>query len=173
MISGDLVVIKGITKDSAKDIYNWVNKEELREFTGTIYPVSEYEHDEWIKNQFSYNNRKLFLICDKSNDKNIGTIGIKNIDWINRNAEIFISIGDYPQNGSGYGAEAVKLIISFCFNHINLHKVYLHVFESNLRAINCYKKIGMVQEGILIDHHYNNGKYENVLIMSLLNSNGI
>ena len=66
-----------------------------------------------------------------------------------------------------------SLIISFCFNHINLHKVYLHVFESNLRAINCYKKIGMVQEGILIDHHYNNGKYENVLIMSLLNSNGI
>ena len=55
--------------------------------------------------------------------------------------------------------------MNYCFMHLNLHKVYLHVFESNLRAINCYKKAGFKIEGTLQDHHFSRGKYENVLIM--------
>lgn len=170
MISGEKVIIRGITKDSSEDIYNWVNQEELRSLTGTVYPISEYEHEEWIRNQTTSFDRKLFLICDRETGMNIGTIGLRNFDWINRNVELYISIGDYPKGKGGYGYDAVKLLISYCFCHLNLHKVYLHVFESNTRAIKCYKKVGMKQEGILVDHHFQNGHYENVIVMSKINN---
>lgn len=169
MISGEKVIIKGITKESAHEILSWVNKEELRSLTGTVYPVSEYEHEDWIKRQVTSSDRKLFLISDKETGVNIGTIGLKNLDWINRNAELYISIGEYPKKGEGYGTDAVKVMITYCFHTLNLHKLYLHVFESNTRAINCYKKAGMIQEGILIDHHFQNGKYENIIAMSIIN----
>ena len=171
MISGEKVCIKGITKESTQEIYKWVNIEQLRSLTGTVYPVSEYEHEEWIKRQVTSSDRKLFLISDKETDVNIGTIGLKNIDWINRNAELYISIGNYPQTGAGYGTDAVKTMITYCFRSLNLHKIYLHVFETNTRAINSYKKSGMVQEGILKDHHFQNGRYENVIVMSIINDN--
>ena len=45
MIHGKKVVLKALTKESAKLILKWVNQEELRSLTGSIYPVSEYEHD--------------------------------------------------------------------------------------------------------------------------------
>ena len=170
MISGEKTVIKGITKDSVNEIYKWVNREELRPLTGTVYPVSEYEHEKWVEKQVTSPDRKLFLISEKRTGKNIGTIGLKNFDWINRNVELFVSVGDYPDNTGGYGSDAVRVLVSYCFNRLNLHKVYLHVFESNTRAIRCYEKVGMKQEGILIDHHYQNGKYENVLVMSIINS---
>lgn len=55
--------------------------------------------------------------------------------------------------------------MNFCFQHLNLHRIYLHVFESNKRAIRCYEKAGFAIEGTLRDHHFAKGKYEDVLIM--------
>lgn len=51
-----------------------------------------------------------------------------------------------------------------------MHKIYLYVFESNQRAINCYKKAGFIIEGILHDHHFAKGEYESVLIMGRVSS---
>lgn len=49
--------------------------------------------------------------------------------------------------------------------HLNLHKIYLYVFESNQRAVNCYKKAGFAIEGKMLEHHFAKGKYEDVLVM--------
>lgn len=171
MISGEKVIIKGITKSSAERIYHWVNQEHLRSFTGTLYPVSEYEHEDWIRRQVTSDDRKLFLICDKSSEKEIGIIGLKNFDYIHRHVELFVSIGEqsYLQNNQGgYGSDAVRTLVNYCFRHLNFHKVYLYVFASNKRAIRAYEKCGFVREAELRDHHFQNGKYENVYIMGIL-----
>ncbi|MFR0818984.1 MAG: GNAT family N-acetyltransferase [Mediterraneibacter gnavus] len=65
----------------------------------------------------------------------------------------------------GFGSDAVITFTDFCFTRLNLHKVYLHVFESNKRAIRCYEKAGYKVEGRLVEHHFSNGKYEDVLVM--------
>ena len=110
MITGEKIIIKGITRNSATDIYNWVNIEELRNLTGTLYPVSEYEHEKWIEKQVTSQDRKLFLICDKVTAKGIGTIGLKNIDWQSRNSEIFITIGEEEFRGGGMVLMLSKLL---------------------------------------------------------------
>lgn len=167
MISGEKTIIKGITKESVMDIYRWVNQEELRSYTGTLYPVSEYEHEDWIKKQVTSLDRKLFLICDKKTNCNIGTIGLKNFDYVNSNAELFVSIGEDTYIEGGYGTDAVRVFVKYCFEHLNLHKIYLQVFESNGRAIRCYEKVGFRKEGILVDHHFQKGKYENIIFMGI------
>lgn len=92
MISGEKVELRGISYKDAPVIYKYVNREDLRDLTGTLYPVSEYEHDNWVKSLASCKDKKIFSIY--ADNKCIGTIGLKNIDQISRNAEIFISIGD-------------------------------------------------------------------------------
>ena len=163
MISGEKVELRGITYKDAPVIYEYVNREDLRDLTGTLYPVSEYEHDNWVKSLASCNEKKIFSIY--ADNKCIGTIGLKNIDQISRNAEMFISIGDSSFMGGGFGTDAVNTLVNFCFMHLNLHKVYLHVYESNKCAIKCYEKAGFRVEGTLLEHHFAQGKYENVLIM--------
>ena len=100
MITGEKVVLKGIMRDNVSEIYRWVNMEELRPLTGTVYPVSEYEHENWIERQTTSPDRKLFVVCDKENQKPLGTIGLKNIDWINRNVELFISLPELLKDKS-------------------------------------------------------------------------
>ncbi len=163
MISGEKVIIKGLTKEDAKRIYEWVNIEELRTLTGTLYPISEYEHEEWIKRVTTSSATKLFLVADKATNKPLGTIGLKNFDNTNRHVELFISLAI----SGGYGTDAIKTLVTYCFGHLNMHRVYLHVFESNKRAQRCYEKAGFVKEGVLIDHRFNNYQYENVFVMGI------
>ena len=92
MISGNKIIIEAITKNWSRKILDWVNIEELRSLTGTVYPVSEYEHEKWIENQTTMIDWKLFMVCDKESHEPIGTIGLKNFDWISRNVELFISL---------------------------------------------------------------------------------
>ncbi len=94
MIEGNNILICGLTHESESKIYEWVNQPELKKLTGTLYPVSEYEHSVWIQNKTQASTEKLFLIKDKVSREDIGTIGIKNIDWVNRNAELYISLGN-------------------------------------------------------------------------------
>lgn len=71
----------------------------MRDLTGTLYPVSEYEHEKWIESVMVNSGNKLFAICFR--DKCIGTIGLKNFDYVNRNAELFISIGAEEAKNKG------------------------------------------------------------------------
>lgn len=164
MIQGKKIELRGIERTDAPLIYKWVNQEELRDLTGTIYPISEYEHEKWMESITCMSNQKVFSIY--SDNRCIGTIGLKNIDYISSNAELFISIGDKNARNTGAGTDAVETLVNYCFTHLNLHRIYLHVFESNIGAISCYKKVGFIVEGKLIDHHFSRGMYENVLVMA-------
>lgn len=101
VISGKKVQLRGITHEDTSLIYQWVNREDLRDLTGTLYPVSEYEHEQWIKNVTTDSKQKLFAIY--VDNSCIGTIGIKNIDYFNSNAELFISIGEEAPDYAGGG----------------------------------------------------------------------
>lgn len=46
----------------------------------------------------------------------------------------------------------------------------MNVFTSNLRAIKCYEKAGFKYEGTLKEAHFENGKYEDVIVMGIISS---
>ena len=51
---------------------------------------------------------------------------------------------------------------------MNLHRVWLHAFEFNERAIACYKKCGFQIEGRLRQHRYSEGRYWDTIVMGIL-----
>ena len=79
-----------------------------------------------------------------------------------------IFIYDPNYRGKGIGSEASKLILDFAFKRLNLNKVYLQTSERFEGAINMYKKIGFIKDGILRQHYYSNGRYEDKIIFSIL-----
>ncbi len=71
----------------------------------------------------------------------------------------------------GHGTEAVKLLCRFGFADLNLHRIYLHVFETNSRAIRAYEKSGFVREGSLREAAFIDGKWLDVAVMGLIKNN--
>ncbi len=66
-------------------------------------------------------------------------------------------------------AEA-DLIFKYGFEDLNLHRIWLRVFETNQRAIRSYDKAGFTLEGKFREAQYRDGKYVDVMIMSMLKS---
>ena len=142
--------------------------EKLRYLIGTVYPITELEHENWFQNRMLEKDNRMFVI-DLDNEKSIGIVGFKNLDWVNRNSELFIYIGDEEYWGKGYGTQALELIIKFAFNNLNLHMLYLEVFSYNKNATKTYERLGFKQDGILRQSKFQDGKYYDKIIMSKIN----
>jgi RimJ/RimL family protein N-acetyltransferase len=53
---------------------------------------------------------------------------------------------------------------------LNLNRIYLRVYASNLRGIRAYEKAGFVHEGSARQAQYQDGGYVDILWMSVLRS---
>jgi RimJ/RimL family protein N-acetyltransferase len=102
---------------------------------------------EWIEK--NYDSLYMFSIHTIEDDRTIGHIDLSGIDWTAGNAWVGIGIGEREFWGKGYGREAMKLIMRYGFDQLNLKRISLTVFEYNQRAIKAYQKLGFREEGRL------------------------
>ena len=113
--------------------------------------------------------RPLAIEVRDGNDwRHAGNIGFMHLDWTARCAEFGIFIGDTSLWDKGYGTEAVNLLLVHGFQTLNLNRIYLRVFSTNLRALRSYEKTGFVLEGTLRQAVYRHGQFIDVHIMSVL-----
>lgn len=109
-----------------------------------------------------------FCIIDKDDLLPIGYANIKGIHKNKSNAEISIAIMDKRYRSGGYGTGALKLIVDYAFNTINLASIALTVFSFNTRAVKVYEKIGFKVVSILKKSwSMPNGKKVDMLLMEL------
>jgi len=111
-----------------------------------------------------------FFLCDRSTAKIVGITGLHSIQWIPRHIEFRILIGEKLAWNRGLGSEALVLLCRYAFDRLNMNKVWLGVNTSNERAVASYEKCGFVNEGVLRQEAYAQGRYHDVLRMSLLRS---
>lgn len=135
--------------------------------SGILFPTTVEDQARFMSNQTSYSGGEYqFAIEQIDNSRFIGQCGFLQVSWKNRRAEIAIML-DKNATGQGYGTEAVSLLCRFAFEEMNLHKLKATVFDFNTAAIRCYEKCGFVQEGVLKDEVYREGKYHSAIVMAL------
>ena len=109
-----------------------------------------------------------FDIVLSDGDVLIGHISLHNIDHFNRHAFLGIVIGEDEHHNKGYGTEAVRLILEYGFNSLNLHNIMLSVHDDNFAGIACYRKVGFKECGRRREWIFKNGKYMDVIYMDIL-----
>ena len=97
----------------------------------------------------------------------IGTVDLSIDHWSHRDAWMGISIGARADWGQGYGSDAMRLILRYAFDELNLYRVTLSVFEYNACAIHTYRKLGFREEGRQRQRLNRYGRWWDMLIMGL------
>ncbi len=118
--------------------------------------------------KFIKRQNQIFSIVDLKTDKMIGRCLLFDIDQINRKATLGIDIGDKDYWNRGYGQDAVKLLLDYGFNLLNLNNIMLGVFSYNERAINCYRKVGFKEIGRRRKSKFIGGKWFDGVFMDIL-----
>jgi RimJ/RimL family protein N-acetyltransferase len=62
----------------------------------------------------------------------------------------------------------MTLLLEYGFNTVNLNRIELETYVFNVRALKSYNKLGFTEEGRKRQHIWINGKYHDVIIMSIL-----
>jgi len=171
MIFGDRIRLRALKRDDLPLFVEWLNDREVTQGIMQYLPFSIEDEEAWYEGMKKkpLEERPLVIeILTEDGWEPIGNCGLFNINWRIREGEFGIVIGAKDHWNKGYGTEALQVIIKHGFNTLNLNRISLRVFENNPRAIRAYEKAGLVHEGKLRQGHYQNGKYINVLLMSIL-----
>jgi RimJ/RimL family protein N-acetyltransferase len=133
-------------------------------------PVNAARESEWIESQGRPGGDYVFGIVARPGDRLIGTVSLVQVHAVNRSAVLGIVIGDRAMQGRGYGREAIRLVLKYGFEELNLHRIALSVFADNWRAIRTYQKVGFQLEGCLRQAQYRNGRYQDEYRFAILRS---
>ncbi len=171
MIIGKRVRLRAMEREDIPRYVTWLNDQEVRQYLLETIPLSTEQEKRWFDAVLERPRSAQPLaieIFTSDGWELVGNIGLQNIEEINRSAEVGVFIGEKKYWSQGYGREAMRLILRFAFDHLNLNRVFLHVYETNPRAIRSYERAGFIHEGRLRQAQFFNGKYVDVLVMSVL-----
>ncbi len=168
MLRSKHIELRPLTSNDVALFFKWINDREQVMFNAAYKPISESSHMEWFESIQRRNDIVIFGIWSIENNQLIGSCQLKDLSFVHRSAELQIRIGEVEMRGKGFGKDAVNLLLKFAFDDLNLHRVFVHVFSSNHRAIHTYERNGFVSEGKLREAAFIDGNYLDMVVMGVL-----
>ena len=122
------------------DLREWYKYESPLYSDYNFPDLDDYEIKKWFYTRTSEASVKSFAVL-LDNKKTIGLINLKHIRRILKVASFGI-VFDPKYIGKGYGTTALKAIIKYYFETMEMRALYLDVAAHNKRALRCYEKCG-------------------------------
>lgn len=164
---GERIYLSPRSLEDAEKYVEWLNDFKTTDYLGRSNQIVTIEGEKKYL-ESTMEEEAVFGIIDIKEDKLIGTLGLHKIDHFKRTATLGIFIGDKEYRGKGYGTEAIRLILDYGFNYLNLNNIKLDLMEFNERALACYKKCGFKEYGRRRKCQFINGKYYDTIEMDIL-----
>jgi ribosomal-protein-alanine N-acetyltransferase len=128
------------------------------------------DHLAQIEDKILNNTGINWGITLKGNPKIFGIIGNYKIDNKNHRAEIgYTSLPEFY--GQGYITEAIKAVVTYGFEQMNLHAIEANIDPRNKASERVLQKNGFVKEAHYIEYEYWEGEFLDTVIYSLLKRN--
>ncbi|NPV88378.1 GNAT family N-acetyltransferase [Coprothermobacteraceae bacterium] len=170
LLQGELVRLRAYSREDLPKARAMINDPEVRQFLmpGIPWPLRPEDEEKWYETLDPFGTGPYSLAIERLSDgEYLGGCGVNHVDWKNSKAEVGIFLGKQYW-GFGYGTDALRVLVSFVFDEMNMHKVYLRVYSFNERAIQVYKSLGFKVDGVLRDNVFRDGQYHDELEMSVL-----
>jgi ribosomal-protein-alanine N-acetyltransferase len=165
---GKQIYLRPLEREDAPALAAWINDPEVRRTLNRYQPINLREEEEFITRSAQSEHDLGLGIVLTDGDRLIGAAGLHRMDFKNRHACFGIFIGDKAEWGKGHGHEATSLLLKHGFETLNLNRIWLMVFEYNLRGIRAYERLGFKREGVLREDVFNEGRYWNTYLMAML-----
>lgn len=164
---GERIYLSPRNIEDVEKFTEWLNDFEVTDYLGRSNQIMTLQGERKFLEE-NYNAEATFSIVTLDDDKMIGTVGLERIEHTHRTATLGVFIGDKDYLSKGYGTEAIRLLLDYGFNYLNLHNIKLQLLSFNERALKCYRKCGFKETGRIRESRFINGKYYDVIVMDIL-----
>lgn len=161
------VILRELRESDMTLFNSLMNCSDVEQFVvGWCKPVTMHEQISWFQNLKNDDNIR-YTIANVEDNEIFGTLIISKIDWKNRSCGLDIKLSS-DSRGKGIGSESVSIATNYIFNELNLNRIGVRILDSNIPSQKLFKKNGFIEEGKLRNAIYKNGKYDDLLIFSIL-----
>jgi RimJ/RimL family protein N-acetyltransferase len=171
MICGNKIGIRSVDEGDLKELMEWRNLPDFRKNFREHRELNLVNQHEWYSTLNKSRNDYMFSIIRKEDNKLIGAGGLLYINWIIRSADFsfYIGIDNLYIDNNGYANEAIEILLEYGFNQLNLNKIWMELYEFDHKKLNIFQKdFNFKIDGILRENCFQDGKYWNSYIISLL-----
>ena len=169
-LSGQQINLRALEPEDLEFLYQIENDESFWEVSHTQTPFSKYVLKQYLENAHLdiYESKQLrLLIEEKSTKKQIGMIDLFDFNPQHKRAGVGILIHpDFQKNG--FASEALSLLISYSFSHLQLHQLFANITLDNDRSFALFKKQNFFKIGIKKDWILSEGKFKDEVLFQLI-----
>jgi RimJ/RimL family protein N-acetyltransferase len=167
ILQGEKVRLRPMEEGDLPRFVEWLADGEVTQWLAELgTPPTLEEEYEWYERRRG-DPESLMWAIETLDGRLVGSTELR-LEPARRKAEFGIVIGEKAEWSTGLGTDAVRLIVRYGFEELDLNRVELTTSEENLRAIRCYEKIGFVKEGLKRQDRIVKGRFGNTLMMALL-----
>ncbi|MCK5401153.1 MAG: GNAT family N-acetyltransferase [Flavobacteriaceae bacterium] len=172
-LKGKHIYLRALEPEDLDFIHSIENDENIWEISNTQTPYSKFLIKQYLEHAHKdiYEVKQLRLVISSYKDEPLGMIDIFDFDFKNNRAGIGILIKEAKDRKRGFGSEALKLLIDYCFDHLFLHQLYCNISEDNEVSINLFINHGFKKVGLKEDWNLVSGTYKNEYLFQLINTN--
>jgi RimJ/RimL family protein N-acetyltransferase len=167
MIAGEHIILRAFERDDAERCYRWMNDPNIVRTLKSRYPIAFQNEIEWLERAMHASTTERHFAIERKDDRtHIGNASIHDIEWVSRTAAFGLFVGEPSAWNRGFGTDAIRTLVRFAFDEMNLRKLRIDVFDYNDRAKHVLESQGFVQEGRLRQEFYREGTYHDIVILS-------
>ncbi len=171
MLTTDVLKLRQLEKKDAEYIYNFRSDKKNFEFSDIpIYQniAEAYDYIERVNLNVKENKFIFWSIANRETDKILGDISIWGINLKDNHGELGFSL--YPGNtGKGIMSTALKQVINYGFEIINLEKIEAYTSILNQKAISMLEKQGFKKLKEVEEYNKESGLQTTYAVYFMLN----
>lgn len=147
----DKIRLRALEPEDLELLYDWENNDAYWMISNTMTPFSKFTLKRFLKHSHKniYETGQLRLMIELIDEKlTIGTIDLFDFDPFHKRAGIGILIADEAQRRKGYASMALKCVIDYCFDTLQMHQLYCNILANNGESMDLFQKLGFVRIGV-------------------------
>lgn len=165
-------MLRAIEESDLEKMRGWRNSPTLHKYFRQWKYLTPYDQAKWYEDVVTGSDRIMFAIWNDG--QMVGCCGLTRIDWKNRSAEISLYLGEPYVGGIPVYIDekvaplALKDLMSYAFDVMDLHRLWVEVFEYDDRKAKLLKDKGFTHEGTLKKSHFFNGSHHDSMFFGYL-----
>ncbi|MCL2637415.1 MAG: GNAT family N-acetyltransferase [Oscillospiraceae bacterium] len=153
--------------EEVESFTKWLNDSAVTDGLGDTHMQYNLPNERLWLEDIMKKGEPAFAIVLAETDEIIGSMALMEIKQVHGSATVGIFIGEAEHRGKGYGTEAMKLLVGYGFDVLNLCNIMLNVYEFNENAQKSYLKVGFKEIGRRRKAHYLNNARHDIIFMDI------
>jgi len=165
-LKGKNIQLRALEPEDLQFLFDTENNESFWEVSHTQTPFSKFLLKQYLENAHLdiFQAKQLRLIIQENlSEKPVGIIDVFDFNPQHKRAGIGILIHKEYQK-KGIASEALELLITYCFTHLNLHQLYANITSDNEDSISLFSKNQFNQIGVKKEWIFSNNTFKDEVL---------